>query len=1725
MVTYAIESRAELDKQTDATLSKNVKFDAYFADGLGKTHYKQADINKEPVELVVSIDVQKEGYLKNATIDMKNANGEDSLNFTVSSLQDENAIIQSSTTNQQILRQINAEKKIEFSLSLVPKETKPSIESLSQENVLTLKGLYIDANGEETPIDKDIKINLDWTAKYEAELKQNLVKYIQLEQEEGNKTLISMQLEAGLKQEQYMLPVEETRIEIDVPRIADEKPEEVTVTALSTEATNGLKAEKVRFTEGNWKYDEQEGKLEIQVYNEKKVTGSNTDTYIINYIYSDKVYQMLKEKQTTIDQKAKLTMSTFTANGTEDATAAIDDKISLNETIGKLISVEGANVTETIPKGKLYANLNNPQNNDSTEYEYKWLVNIAYTEGLEGIVLEDVQERMVTERLRYELQGKTTYKQIVFNSNSFDELLGEEGRITIYNKEDKLLGIVAKDTRTDKDGNYLVELLTEVSQIKIVTSKPIKSGNLVIDIKKEIKSDFGFSKAEIDAFTNLEAIVAVGQIENEKEIATFVEEKAVSIPLEASVTKSQISINKEKLSTLMKNEDVEITIELGNDNVNSDLYVDPIFEIELPKCVENVEIVSSKILFDEELTIEKVEYIHKDGVPVIRVMLDGVQTKFSSGVVNGTNVVLTTNIVVNRFSPSSIEEIKMYYFNSNTVNYENGVQTDKGLGGLATTNIEFSAPIGMLTISGISNFDGEGNTLMSINQGEQIELVDTYKPSRTLKMHAMVVNNTGNTCSNVVLVGRIPFAGDKDLETGESLGTTIDTALSSRIISESLEGDGVKIYYTENGEATTNLGDSNNGWTLEPTNLNNVKSYMVVLENYEMPQGQIIEFNYDIVIPANMGYNQIINNNFGVYFVNNTQVATISSFAKSDKVGITTGTGPELVVTQKVEGAEDGKIDSYKILKYTINVTNVGTEEAINVTIENQIPKWTSLVRSKDDSLSYGSMELYPNDADRATMADWNVIKNATDEIGSTPVVAWNELSIQPGETITKELYVMTNQIPGIYEYYSNYQGFSVSEDGKYYITTTKYDTETNGTYEQKNEITSVPEIDVQNISLVTASNINATLKSSSETVTVEDAEITIEENCELNTEKYVQEGQTLSFGIGIVNLSEQDKTIKVQKILPEGLKYKSAYIIQLDEETYEEKGRIYAEYDNSTRLISFEEQTLSSSDSISIAILVEVEDLVDLYEKEITTNTSVYIGNEEVAKSDEINFTVVRPHYTLELQATNTNSRINAEDVIEYYININNIGKTLVSNINITQFLPKEFVLVDASYVVSGITEHLHKNSDGNINLISMVDVGSTLQIIVRVKVGKVSEDTDVVIYVTANGTGLDTEISNFITQTIEKSEDSNTNNNNNNPGDNGNSNNGNTGTNIERTYKIAGTAWLDRNENGIRENDENFIPNIMVIAINANTGEIAKDSVTGENIQASTGTDGKYLLTNLKPGNYLIIFKYDTVAYSATTYQIQGGSELNNSDAIEKQVSENGEVSLAGVTNTLNINSTLSNIDIGLIEKAKFDLKLEKAIKQITIQNGEGVKVHNYDYSKFAKVEVTAKQMKNTTAVIEYAITITNEGNVPGYAKQIVDYKPGDLTFNSDLNSNWYLGNDGNVYTDELEKTIINPGETKEIKLVLTKKMTEASSTMLNNRAEIKESSNELGVVDRDSTPGNEAQGEDDIGLADVIITIRTGEPVFYILITIVSLMILAIGTYLIQNKVTKKKEEVYR
>lgn len=331
-----------------------------------------------------------------------------------------------------------------------------------------------------------------------------------------------------------------------------------------------------------------------------------------------------------------------------------------------------------------------------------------------------------------------------------------------------------------------------------------------------------------------------------------------------------------------------------------------------------------------------------------------------------------------------------------------------------------------------------------------------------------------------------------------------------------------------------------------------------------------------------------------------------------------------------------------------------------------------------------------------------------------------------------------------------------------------------------------------------------------------------------------------------------------------------------------------------------------------------------------------------------------------------------------------------------------------------------------------------------------------------------------------------------------------------------ISGRAWIDENKNGNRDAQEKGLPNTTVMLLDEKTQNIAKDK-NGNELITTTDENGMYEFKEIEKGKYSVIFIYDSKNYYITEYQKEGIAESQNSDVVSATITLKDEQIKCAKTKELNLSNTnLANIDAGFIKSEIFDLKLEKYINKITVQNSDGTRVISYNKEKLAKVEIDAKKIANSKVTIEYSIEVTNEGDVAGYANEIIDYLPSDLKFSSQLNSGWKQNTDENLYTTALANQVILPGQTKTINLTLTKDMTQDNTGRILNKAEINKHYNERMLDDIDSTPGNKDEKEDDMSNADVIISIKTGSIILYTTITIISISILATGIYFIKKKV---------
>ncbi len=206
--------------------------------------------------------------------------------------------------------------------------------------------------------------------------------------------------------------------------------------------------------------------------------------------------------------------------------------------------------------------------------------------------------------------------------------------------------------------------------------------------------------------------------------------------------------------------------------------------------------------------------------------------------------------------------------------------------------------------------------------------------------------------------------------------------------------------------------------------------------------------------------------------------------------------------------------------------------------------------------------------------------------------------------------------------------------------------------------------------------------------------------------------------------------------------------------------------------------------------------------------------------------------------------------------------------------------------------------------------------------------------------------------------------------------------------------------------------------------------------------------------------------------------------------------------------------------IKLTYFDLALRKWVTEaIVIENGQETITQTGHTAEMnpepvVKVELYRKDLNDVVVKFRYKIRITNEGDIAGYATEITDYVPEGLRFVAEDNPGWTDEGNNIISTRLLENTLLQPGESAEVEVVLTWINGEDNMGQMTNIAEISEDYNDKGAPDRDSTPDNQQPGEDDIDDAPVLLSIETGQERIYYVLGFTVLGTLAGGLVLIKK-----------
>lgn len=1707
-VTYAIDTLQAFSifEGSVGTGHENVEFDAYFKDSLDTPVVAQvSDIQSSDNKMYVSIEVKDAGYLKDAKVEFASKNN-DGLNFKFVQIeQDEFAQnIENNTLN---VNQVNYGSDVEIVLPFeYEKEEYIKLSKLNEDIEAKFSGIYVTNEGEEVKVEKSVTLNIGWTADMQTAITSSLTKYVPFDIN-GTRGLIVQTLVETEILNANNLPIKTSTLEVGAPEIKGTKPNKVVVTAKSTEGTNGKKDELVLFNENNWKYDSDAKVTTITVDNKELEDGTyysngGTDKYLITYTYPAETLDVIGEENVAVISKVVSKIERYSNNETKTSELERTEGYELAR-LGEIVSYS-IEREDDLNKGLIYANYNNEENIYETEIKSKQTVNIAYKDIINELRISDISETFKDKDGKLYDASDIFYKKTVINKNNMKSVLGEDGFVEIKNQNGDVLAKFDKDTTTDELENMTYNYEGKLNKIVIQTSKPVADGNLIIDNTKAIK-EFGYSKQQ---FRSFEGLITKSNLQAKYDLTEEFSEVQViekEIKLAETTTNAEISIDKESLSTLTENKDVEIRIVLNNDKENSDLYENPVFEMVFPEHVKDVRIKNANILYGEGLEIQSANSYKKGNNYYVKVKLVGQQKKFSEGTLtNGTNIVITADIDVETYTPAKTDEVVMFYMNENVTKYASAVNgwrieedIPKGIlsldNGYDAVTVSYAAPTGMVAVTNLSNFNKDFDVVSSINEGRKNGKLEIYTEAKQVNAELIIMNNNGNVCKDISILGRVPSEGAKSIVTGTDLASTHNATLLGAIEQNANNRVGFEIYYSTNLNATKDLENSANGWTKEITDFSTVRSFLMVATGYEMQNGDILKFNYRYEIPANLEHNSTVCGTYAVYFNNITKDAVIYETKEADIVGLSTGEGPQFDVVVTSNYGNDAVAEN-QIVDYTVKATNKGKTTAKNVVFTAPIPDGTTYVTKNEK-------------ATKTTQ-----YRDGYKEIPSTKNIIIEEYDVNPGETLEIKYSVRVGNIPnsvtdvygpeaqedseGVFVYknylvtykevYTESEGekgegeYSFEEISKEETTLTEVDTEVK-TDENGNKIQQ--DIVKEKKYLTDADKIKYTIKATAN-VKAKDLEKEIPSNVQENevTNSYVEMGVSSYWVDEVIlpghkfeiivharNLTNEDlENVEVEYDVPEAFEVVKVYSNNIENLNATTVGNT----------VKYTLSKLEANATENVQVEVKVKEVQNPREALYVNNIAYGRVHGTISISNNLTYTVAQPIISIVLRSEGK-QYLKENETIRYIATIRNEGIIAANIVEFQDILPSELVIKKAEYQTKQGTVRLNARNN-KVEFKEGLNPGDTIEVRIDAMVGNLNKNpgdtTEITNYATADGVS-----SNAITTVVEqvnvaKKPNANQSNSNAQTSPDGSTNN------VGNKNNITGTAWLDENQNGKRDAEESFVSGVKVNLVNTQTEQTVATTTTNKN--------GLYVFNNVDLGFYVIIFEYDSIRYGVTEYRAKDVNEFENSDAIVTKINKDDIKVNAAITDSISLNGiTVSNIDIGLIKADVFDLSIDETITKITTKTSKETKDIEVNHSKLAKTEIHSKLIENTEVVIEYTIKVKNEGEVAGTASRLVSYLSSGLQLAEELNPEWSLGSDGNAYTSALEAEVIQPGETKEMKLYLCKVMTSSNSGLVNNATEIKEDYNIYGISDIDSIAGNRSQKEDDISSADAIVIPSTG------------------------------------
>ncbi len=668
---------------------------------------------------------------------------------------------------------------------------------------------------------------------------------------------------------------------------------------------------------------------------------------------------------------------------------------------------------------KIYNQISSEEKNDN--YIVEWYCSLSQDQQGNEVVMRETGGNLTRDESGNIIGGSTPKVADEFikngsaSSESMEEItsnvgiylsypgsmVDDQGEIKVYDDETDELLVTFNKSNWNKCGSnnpYMYERPVKHIRVEITKTKVEPYSSLSVYNIKQLNDEVITTKYGKEDFENLKYIKSTLNAYIGGRFSRLVTNRA---NYEEPYSIATINLSKSTISTQETEKNMKITINAQADpNINQVKWTNGAFVLKMPRDIIDIklnDVTASEA--NNRVKVTSYEQFKENGINYIKINTkNDKETTFTLSVY--------ADITADPRITTRTEAIELYYYNENAVQYlEKGEDeldvndnlNKKELVGKKSVNITLASPDSLLTSQTATNYDNKN----SIAVAPQIALVAKQS---TADITISLTNNYSSTISEVKILGRVPFRGNKYTINGSSLGSEFDVQMASAINLPQSLSQIAKVYYSTNGEATKDVKDPNNQWkTFQELNgnLSEVKSYLIDLGNYALQREKQENISYKIKIPANLNYNQVSYSHHAVYFSLDTQEGKYRTQTEPNKIGfmiakqydlelIKYQKGIDFVVPEatylimekgqedKKEGktkvtGEDGKLilkGLYVDRTYTIKEIKTPTDYELN---EEEVQfKMTE---------KNGTLEIDETETNRKTAKEINVIKPDGSEV------------------------------------------------------------------------------------------------------------------------------------------------------------------------------------------------------------------------------------------------------------------------------------------------------------------------------------------------------------------------------------------------------------------------------------------------------------------------------------------------------------------------------------------------------------------------------------------------------------------------------------------------------------------------------------------------------------------------------------------------------------------------